>query len=316
VAAFPEQIGFLFHDVPPGSRVVSVARRAEALGYNSLWVAETRLTRDAVSVLGALAATTERVRLGSSIVNTWTRGPVLTALTFASLEDLAPGRITLGLGAYSDPLASNQGVVRRRPLTQMREFVETVRALLRLENVTLAGEVVRVTDVTLDLVRGAPREPIELPIYIGATGDRMLDLAGAIADGVILNLFLPCSYTRAAVERLRAAAIAAGRPADALDRPQLVAVAVSADGEEARGVTRRFVTMYLGGQPHIARAIGLDPELVDRLTELVGGWPPKPAGLGRALELLGSAVVDELAIAGTAAECRDRIGEWVEAGAS
>src|SRR5215216_7258993 len=100
----PDKIGLLFHDVPPGARVVPLARRAEELGYTSLWVAETRLTRDAVSVLGALAASTERVQLGSAIVNTWTRGPVLAALTFASLESLAPGRIVLGVGAASDPL--------------------------------------------------------------------------------------------------------------------------------------------------------------------------------------------------------------------
>jgi len=315
-AAFPEQIGFLFHDVPPGSRVVPLARRAEELGYESLWVAETRLTRDAISVMGALAVSTERVRLGTSIVNTWTRGPVLMALTFASLENLAPGRIVLGLGAYSDPLASNQGVERRKPLTQMREYVATVRSLLRLEPVTFEGEVVRVTDVTLDFLRGVPRDPIELPVYIGATGDRMLDLAGEIANGVVLNLFLPASYTRAAVARVRRAAVAAGREADSVDLPQLVAVAVSSDGDEARAITHRFVTMYLGGQPHIARAIGLDPELVDRLTGLIGTWPPRPGGLEDAIALVGRDLVERLAIAGTAGECRERIGEWVDAGST
>lgn len=102
-------IGFCLHDVPPGPRVVPLGRRAEELGYSSLWVAETRLTRDAVSTMGALAATTERIALGTSIVDTWTRGPVLMALTAATLNDLAPGRITLGLGASSDPLIANQG---------------------------------------------------------------------------------------------------------------------------------------------------------------------------------------------------------------
>jgi 5,10-methylenetetrahydromethanopterin reductase len=316
VADFPEKIGFLFHDVPPGPRIAPLARRAEELGYHSLWAAETRLTRDAVSVLGALTVATDRVVLGSAIASTWTRGPVLTALTFASLDNMAPGRIRLGLGAYSDPLASNQGITRRKPLTQMREYVEVLRALLSLEPVTYEGEVVRITDVTLDFLRGVPRGPIDIPIYVGATGDRMLDLAGEIADGVVLNLFLPGSYTRAAVARIRAAAASAGRPAGSLDLPQLVAVAVSSDGEEARELTRRFVTMYLGGQPHIARAIGLEPELVDRLTELIAGWPPSPRGLDEAIGLVGRELVDSLAVAGTAAECRGRLGEWVEAGAS
>jgi 5,10-methylenetetrahydromethanopterin reductase len=299
------RIGFVFHDVPPGRELVELGRRAERLGYGSLWVAETRLTRDAISTLGALAASTSEIRLGTGIVNTWTRGPVLMALTAASLEDLAPGRIVLGLGTASDPLVANQGVERRRPLTQMREYVDAVRRLLRLETVTLDGEVVRVHDVTLDLVRAAPREPVELPIFIGATGASMLELAAEIADGAILNIFLPAEYTRAARERL-----------GDLEAPQLVAAAVSPDGEEARAVTQRFVTMYLGGQPHIAREVGIDPELVDRLTELVGSWPPRPGGLDEAMRLLGSGIVDRLAVAGTAAECRDRIGAWVDAGAS
>lgn len=299
------RIGFCLHDVPPGRRAISVGRRAEELGYDALWVAETRLTRDAISLMGALAATTERIALGTSIVNTWTRGPVLMALTAASLNDLAPGRITLGLGASSDPLISNQGIERRRPLTQMREYVDAVRRLLRLGPVTVDGEVVRVTDVTLDFLRGVPRDPVEVPIYIGATGGKMLDLATEIADGVILNLFLPAEYTRNARARI-----------GALEAPQLVAVAVSHDGEEARAVTRQFVTMYLGGQPHIACELGLDPELVARLTELIGTWPPRPGGLEEAVNLVGSDLVARLAVAGTAAECHDRVGEWVEAGAS
>jgi 5,10-methylenetetrahydromethanopterin reductase len=313
-AAFPEKIGFCFHDVPPGSRVVALAKRAEELGYSSLWAAETRLTRDAISVLGALAASTERVQLGSSIVNTWTRGPVLMALTFLSLHGLAPGRVSLGLGAYSDPLASNQGVERRKPVTQMREYVDVVRRLFRNETVTYDGEVVRISDVTLDLTRGEERKPVDIPIYIGATGDKMLDLAGGIADGVILNGFLPASYTSRAIERVRAAAIAAGRDAEALAFPQLLAVAVSEDGEEARTMAKTFVTMYLGGQPHIAHAIGLDPELVERLTALIGSWPPKPGGLEEAMSLVGMDLVDSLVVSGTAAQARDRIGEWVEAG--
>lgn len=298
-------IGFCLHDVPPGSRVVPIGRRAEELGYSSLWVAETRLTRDAVSTMGALAATTERISLGTSIVNTWTRGPVLMALTVATLNDLAPGRITLGLGASSDPLVANQGIERRKPVTQMREYVGAVRRLLRLEPVTVEGEVVRVTDVTLDLLRGVPRDAVEVPIYIGATGRKMLELATEIADGVILNLFLPDEYTRKARRLL-------GK----MEAPQLVAVALSADGDQARAVTQRFVTMYLGGQPHIARELGLDPELVARLTELVGTWPPQQAGLEEATGLVGSEIVDRLAVAGTAAECRERVGEWVAAGAT
>ena len=87
------KVGFGFLDRPGVREQLRLAAKAEALGYDSLWVTETRLARDAVSVLGAMAATTERVRLGSCIVNSWTRGPALMAMTFATLDNLAPGRM-------------------------------------------------------------------------------------------------------------------------------------------------------------------------------------------------------------------------------
>ena len=124
-------LGFGFLDRPGVREQLRLAAKAEALGYDSLWVTETRLARDAVSVLGAMAATTERVRLGSCIVNSWTRGPALMAMTFATLDNLAPGRMNLGLGAYWDPLAWKQGIERRKPLSQMREYVGVLRRLLR-----------------------------------------------------------------------------------------------------------------------------------------------------------------------------------------
>ena len=86
-------IGFGFLDRPGVAEQVRLARKAEGLGYDSLWVTETRLARDAFSVLGAMAASTRRIRLGTGIVNSWTRGPGLMAMSFATLSNLAPGRI-------------------------------------------------------------------------------------------------------------------------------------------------------------------------------------------------------------------------------
>ena len=85
------QVGFGFLDRPAVTEQLRLAVKAEALGYASLWVTETRLARDAISVLGAMAAKTDQIQLGSAIVNTWTRGPALMATTFATLDNLAPG---------------------------------------------------------------------------------------------------------------------------------------------------------------------------------------------------------------------------------
>lgn len=107
------RIGMAFLDRPDLARQIRLVKRMEELGYDSAWVCETRLARDAISVLGAFAASTSRIRLGTGIVNTWTRGPALMAVTFATLNELAPGRMICGLGAYWDPLAWKQGIDRK-----------------------------------------------------------------------------------------------------------------------------------------------------------------------------------------------------------
>ena len=115
------------------------------------------------------------------------------AATFSTLDDLAPGRILLGLGAWWDPLAAKVGIERARPLTVMKEVVTVVRALLANETVTFHGHYVKVDGIELDYVY-QDRRPKEVPIYIGATGMQMMELAGEIADGVVLNYLVSPDY--------------------------------------------------------------------------------------------------------------------------
>ena len=136
--------------------------------------------------MAAYAAVTERIKIGSGVVNNWTRNVGLLAATFSTLDDLAPGRILLGIGAWWDPLASKVGIERRRPLLAMRETVQVVRRLLAMERVTFHGDFVQLDDVEIDIVHG-DRSPKSVPIYIGATGMKMMELAGEIADGAVLN---------------------------------------------------------------------------------------------------------------------------------
>jgi 5,10-methylenetetrahydromethanopterin reductase len=314
-SAYTGPIGLQFLDRPSISEQLQLVAKVERLGYSSAWVAETRLTRDAVSVLAAFATVTDSIRLGAAVVNSWTRGPVLMAMTFATLHEMAPGRVALGLGTYSDPIAANQGVRRSRPLRQLTEYVEVVRRLFALEGpVSLEGELVHVRDVELDLGHGVSRNPIPVPIYIGATGPATLRLAGQISDGVLLNGFMASRYTRKAVRWVQEGAQAAGR-AQHVECAQLINVAMSPDRGEAFEIAHLMATMYLGGQPHIARAAGLDPELADALASAVGGWPPRAADVRSARRMVSPELVEELVLVGTADECRARLGEWVDAGA-
>ena len=135
------------------------------------------------------------------MVNNWTRNPALLASTFATLDDLAPGRVILGIGAWWDPLAAKVGIDRSRPLRAMRETVEAVGRLLADETVTYEGEFVHLDGVELDYVH-QERRPKDVPIYIGATGMQMMELTGRIADGVLLNYLVSPAYNDRALEHL------------------------------------------------------------------------------------------------------------------
>lgn len=308
------QLGICFLDRPDGREQVRLAQRADREGWDSVWVCETRTARDAISVLGAMAATTERVKLGPGVVNSWTRGPVLMALTFASLDEMAPDRMILGIGAYWDPLAWKQGIERVKPVRQMREYIEVVRRLLAMEDVDYEGEVVKVRDIRLELGKGADRRPKHVPIYVGATGLQMVSLTGQIADGILLNAFTSVGYQAKALERLEEGARRTGRSLDEIDKPQLVSVFLSEDGESARYEARYMATMYLGQQPHIAKASGIEQTLIDDVNRAMGGWPPQPEGIDKAMALVPDEVVDELCAAGTAEQCRERVRRYVNDG--
>src|SRR5215218_11109203 len=197
------------HDIRTGMGLV---QRAEAAGFDAVWQADSRLVRDAVVPMAAFAAASERIKIGSGVIDIWTRNAARLASTFSTLDDLAPGRIICGLGAWWDPLAAKVGIDRDKPLRVMREVVEAVRRLLANETVTLDGHHVHLDGVELDYVY-QERRPKDVPIYIGATGMQMMELTGEIADGVVLNYLVSPAYNDTAMDHLERGARKAGRSA-------------------------------------------------------------------------------------------------------
>jgi 5,10-methylenetetrahydromethanopterin reductase len=258
--------------------------------------------------MAAYAAVTERIKVGSGVINNWTRNIGLLAATFLTLDDLAPDRIICGIGAWWDPLARNVGIVRRKPLTAMRETVEILRRLLKMERVTYHGEFVNVDGIELDVVHGR-REPRDVPIMIGATGEKMMELTGEIADGAVLNYCVPPEYNDGALEQLEAGARRAGRNLEDLDRPQLVVCSVDPDHDVAIDTTRELLTQYLAQQPHIAKASGVSMEVVAEIQSLLG-WPATKEQIQRAKHLVPEDLIDRITASGTPDEARAKVAEY------
>ena len=185
-------------DAHPIREGMEFAQYAEAKGFDAVWQAESRLVREATVPMAAFASVTDHIKVGSGVVDCWSRNPARLAATFSTLDDLAPGRVILGIGAWWDPLAAKVGITRTRPLKAMRETIEAVRALLADETVTYDGEFVHLDGVELDYVH-QQRRPKDVPIYLGATGMKMMELTGEIADGAVLNYLVSPAYNATAM---------------------------------------------------------------------------------------------------------------------
>lgn len=308
------RLAIYLQDAHPIREGMQIAQYAESRGFEAVWQAESRLVREATVPMAAFLSCTDTITVGSGVVNNWTRNPALLASTFSTLDDLAPGRVILGIGAWWDPLAQKVGINRVHPLKAMRETIEAVRALLADETVTYDGEFVHLDGVELDYVH-QERRPKDVPIYLGATGMKMMELTGEIADGAVLNYLVSPAYNATAMHHLEVGAAKAGRSLDDIDRPQLVVCSLDDDRQRALDNARLLVTQYLGQQPHIMKASGVPESLLDEISQVLT-WPATHDQVVAASKLVPDDIVQMITASGTADECRAKVAEYVDAGAT
>jgi len=308
------RVALYLQDAHPLADCLRYAKYAEERGFEAVWQAESRLVRDAIVPMAAYAAVTSRIQVGSGVINNWTRNIGLLAATFLTLDDLAPNRILCGIGAWWDPLARNVGIERRKPLVAMRETIDLFRRLLRMENVTFEGEFHQVQGIELDVIHGR-REPRKVPVFIGATGDKMLELTGEIADGCLLNYCVPPSYNDKALSHLSKGAARAGRKLEDIDRPQLIVCSVDRDRNRAIDGAKALITQYLAQQPHIAKASGVSEETVRKVQSILG-WPATKDEVRKAMQHVDDDLVLGITATGTPEEVRARVAEYVKRGAT
>ena len=299
------RLGFCFLDRPSVARQIELVRKVENLGYESAWVTETRLARDAFSVLGAFAAVTKRVKLATGIVNTWTRGPALMAMTLATLDELAPGRIRLGFGVGdSGPL--NLGVPRSS-LHDLEAAVVAMRALLRGEETPGASRPLR-----LNYVQKRDTNPV--PIYVAASGKRTQRLAGRVADAALIS-GIPQELS-SAVAQVRAGEQEAGRQAGAVRILFWNTACVDPDREAARAAVRGSVARRAMNNFGRALREGTlpeeDREPLEKLLEAHQRGYLWDTGY---TDLVPERWIDRLALAGTPEEVRGRIEHALADGA-
>lgn len=297
------------HDLRDG---LDYAKYAEEKGFEAVWQAESRLVRDAIVPMAGYAAVTNRIKVGSGVINNWTRNIGLLASTFLTLDDLAPNRVICGLGAWWDPLAKNVGIDRKNPLTAMKETVQVMKRLLNMERVSFDGEFIHVNNIELDVVYGR-REPRNVPIMIGATGDKMMEMTGEIADGVVLNYCVAPEYNDKAMELLDKGLKKSGRKMDDFDRPQLIVCSVDESHEKAIDYTKMLLCQYLAQQPHIAKASNVSDDVIQKIQAILG-WPATKEQIMKAKDLVPDDLVHKITASGTPSEAKAKVAEYIKRG--
>ena len=307
MTASADRIGVVMgSETLPGPLLVEVARRAEALGYDTLWVGET-WGHDAFSVLTRLAHHTSRVKLGSSVISIFSRSPGMLAQGIATLDEISEGRAILGLGPSSRNLVEGwHGVPFDRPISRIRELIPLLRLILSGERVDFEGEFYRMQG--LRLAFRPPRE--QIPIYLAALSPRHLELTGELADGWLPTFFAP-SRLEVLQTHIERGAATAGRGLDAITFAPWMLTCASGDPEAARTLARRhvafFVAAYGDAYQKLVRRYGFEEE-VDRLQEL---WKTDRKRLTSGVS---DALLDAVAITGTPEACRERFGALRELG--
>jgi 5,10-methylenetetrahydromethanopterin reductase len=313
------RLALYLQDKHPIRYEIEMAKYAEEKGFTEIWQADTRLARDCVVLMSALVTETKHMRIGSGVLPIWSRNPAIIASTWSTMWELAgltadgQSRVMLGLGAWWEPICSRIGLDRRKPLKAMREHIEALRALFTMEEVTYDGEFVKLDRIRLDVAYG-DTSPRDIPLYIGATGPKMMELTGEICEGAVLNYVVSTDYIRDAVTQLAAGAAKVGKPIDQIDRPELLVCSLSDDDPaEAVMTGKSLLAYYLGTEPHIQEASGADPELITKIQEVVG-WPATEADYRKAAELIPESLVRNLMAVGTSTQCRDKVAEYIHAG--
>jgi len=297
---------------------LEIAQYAEERGFSEIWQADTRLARDCVVMMSAFAARTNRLRFGSAVLPIWTRNPAVIAATWSTLWELAgkvdgKGRVMLGIGAWWEPIAARVGVNRVKPLKAMREHIEALRQLFTMEEVTYLGEFVHLDRIRLDVAFG-DKGPRDIPLYIGATGDQMLEMSGEICDGVVLNYVVSVEYIKRAVALVEKGARKAGKTLADVDRPELLVCCLSdKDPAAAMAEGKKLVSYYLATEPHIMKASGVSEELLQKVQSMMS-WPATEEDYIRTSQIIPDEVVRNLMAVGTTEECRAKVKEYIDAG--
>jgi probable F420-dependent oxidoreductase len=300
------RIGVAFSGGLTPSEIVECVKLAETLGYESAWVAEGH-GGDQFAILGACAGATRRIRLGTSISSVFVRSAPTIGMAAVTVDELANGRFVLGLGSsHRVQVEPEHGIPFVQPTARLRDTIAIVRALVRDGVVSHRGDTIAIERFDLWF---RPLRP-QIPIYVAALFPTMLEIAGELADGVLLTWPTPRTIARA-VEHVAIGAHRAGRAATAVDIGSLIPCVVAKTAVAARDALRPAVGLYAGFFPRYNRLLA-EAGFGDAVREIKQAFDR--GGRDGAAAKVPDELIDAVALAGTPETCREHIDAYRRAG--
>jgi 5,10-methylenetetrahydromethanopterin reductase len=285
---------------------VDLVRRGEELGFDSAWIPDQTFYRDPYVMLALAGEATSRIGLGVGVTNPFTRHPAMAGRAIATVADVAPGRVMLGIGAGNvKELMRPLGLDHRGVAARCREMIELVREQLTGELVDYAGAHYRMVEARMEFTSGR-----DVPLYLAGRGRRVLEAAGEVADGVMIGALCTAPGIEYALEHVRAGAAHVGRDPDELEVASWVTCRITDDRDAALEEIAPSIAHVIAGAPaHVLDAVGMPAELQHEIKSVYHAEGIPAAGLRLTPEC-----IDALAIVGDADHVVERIRALEAAG--
>jgi len=299
------RLGLCFDGFYSTAEMIELARLAEDIGMESVWMSDHLCFRDSLTTATALLASTRKIKVAPAPMSPYSRHPIISAMSIASMEEFAPGRVIAGPGTGNAAALKEAGIASPHPLQTMREYVEILRLFLKGETVNYRGKMFQVHGAKMGFV---PARPI--PMYITAVRSLMLRLAGEIGEGVLLSAGCAPAYIEKCVAEIGAGAARGGKTPEQVDVAGFVTAAVADDPREAIEANKLFLA-YIFRNAHHADNIRLGGGKVDQqgLAAAVGkrDWES-------AKKFISDEVVFAHSVAGTPTDCRKQLEAFTRGG--
>jgi 5,10-methylenetetrahydromethanopterin reductase len=299
------RLGIYFDGFSSASEMMEVAHQAELAGAHSLWFAQHMGYREAMMMAAAVAGITKSSKLVPTAITPYLWPSLPTAMSLATLNELAPGRAQIAVSVGNVLNLGESGVEAVKPVRVIREYVESVRALLSGETVRRDGEIENLRGAHMEFGKG-----IDIPIYVASTGPKVMQLAGQIGDGILLSAGLTLAYTRRCLEAVEAGARELGRDPNSVSKAGFINLNISNDGPAARAALLRKLAFLFRSRGHgeniKSSELDIDHQaIIEALSR---------RDLDGATRLLPEAAATAFGVAGTPADCRQQLEAYLAIG--